>query len=225
MRNCSEFSPKELYKPFPLGVVCEENNLVESSGVSLISYLIKMKLIFLCTDMAEYVLFIYLRDTDHSFLIYRMEVIIFMASNPVITMQCFRALAMFHSPAFHTDKIPWSISHPKEPSSRISVLKAMIMYFQLSRSKNNKVNLRMPVFIFLINIITSPLWASNWGKDVVPSSGPILSGRLRQDAQISVFLKYSVRATDNNYRGKMCTVGSKVSSGPQNHLAIVCLWE
>ena len=59
MKNWSEFSPKELYKPFPLGAVCEENNPAESFEVSLISYLIKMKLIFLCTDRTEYVLFIY----------------------------------------------------------------------------------------------------------------------------------------------------------------------
>lgn len=37
--------------------------------------------------MAEYVLFIYLGDTDYSFFIYRMKEAIFMANNPVITMQ------------------------------------------------------------------------------------------------------------------------------------------
>lgn len=141
MRNCSEFSSQELYKPFPLGVMCEENNVVESSGVSLISYLIKMKLIFLCTDMVEYILFIYLRDKYHSFLIYRMEVTASTARKPVITMQCFRALATYHSPESHTDKIPcFSFSCSKEPGSRISVLKATILYVQLLTSKNNKVD-------------------------------------------------------------------------------------
>lgn len=59
--------------------------LVESSGISLISSLIKMKLVFPCTDMAEYVLFIYIRHIDHFYLIYQMKVAIFMASDPEIT--------------------------------------------------------------------------------------------------------------------------------------------
>lgn len=91
--------------------------------------------------MVEYILFIYLRDKYHSFLIYRMEVTASIASNPVITMQRFRALATYHSPESHTDKIPrFSLSCSKEPGSRISVLKATIMYVQLLTSKNNKVD-------------------------------------------------------------------------------------
>lgn len=70
-----------------------------------------------------------------------MDVTASTASNPVITMQHFRALATYHSLESHTDKIPCSsLSCPEEPGSRISVLKAMIMYVQLLTSKNNKVD-------------------------------------------------------------------------------------